>query len=336
MLRKTLLALLLAGMSALAADTLVLSNGDRLTGTVLSQDDGVIIFHSDLLGRLTVPAKDATVDAAAPALTAEDAAVEAEAIATDTTSDEAEAATEETDAFTDAIAGAESWMKENIVPEGWSGKLSFGFSFIETDTETTAITFDFNGKKDAAPHHYMFDVYYNYKNEQQTNGTSNKQLDKWGASIGYNYDITKRLYFLSEIDYLRDMVKNIRHESNLDLGIGYRIIDEEDMKLSIAPAYTLQYKDAEGVEQKWYHLATLKQDFSYNFNSMFRFEENASGGIAPANTEDYNYKLKAALIAKLNEWIEASLSYQLSYDNTVGSGGTKKEQQIIFALGVPY
>ena len=59
-------ALLVAG--AAQADTLVLANGDRLTGTLVSADAHRIVFRSDLLGQVEVAAGQARVEPTPPAI----------------------------------------------------------------------------------------------------------------------------------------------------------------------------------------------------------------------------------------------------------------------------
>ncbi|MGE9294947.1 MAG: DUF481 domain-containing protein [Puniceicoccales bacterium] len=348
MLRKLLIiALALSGLIARATDTLVLENGDKLSGTFVSQQDGFITFDSPLLGTITVSESKANV-VMGDGPTVEDAAAEANQIlasgaaSEDTTAEdepdsaaEAKENQEDIDAVTKSLNNAEDWIQRNK-PQGWTGKLSFGLTFIETDSESMAINFGFNGKKSSAPHHYSFNLFYQYNKQTDANGIETKNLDKYGANIGYDFDINEWMFLNSDLGYLRNQVKDIRHEVNLDLGIGFRIINEDDMKLNVIPAYTLQYKDALGVSQKWYNLATIKEDFTYQFSEIVRFEQNASASIAPADTSQYQYMASAALISKLADWIDASITYQLTFDNTVGTGGYKREQQLIFALGVPY
>ncbi|MEO0793718.1 MAG: DUF481 domain-containing protein [Verrucomicrobiota bacterium] len=341
MLRQILLltSALLVSSAAHATDMLILDNGDRISGTFVSDQDGVITFNSPLLGNISVSAEKATVQmdpgpsVADAAATADEIAADADAPAADETVTEEDQ--EEIDAVTASIKEAQDWV-DSVVPEGWTGKLSFGMTYIETDTESLAIKFGLDGKKDAAPNHYRFNMFYDYNRQEQTNGTFNKNLDKYGAGVGYDRDFNEWIFFNSDLKYLRDQVKDIRHQADLDLGIGFRILREEHMTLTVIPAYTLQYKDAEGVSEKWFHLATLKEDFMYQFSEIVRFEQSASASVAPADTSDYQYMFRAALISKLGDWIDATVAYQLDFDNTVGTGGTKKEQQLIFGLGIPY
>jgi len=341
MLRNCLLltALMSGALAAHATDYLILDNGDRISGTFVREENGVITFNSPVLGDISVPAGKATIQLE-PAPTVEGAAAEAAAIVADDDppeedAEEAEAEQKEADMVTASLNDAQAWVDRNK-PEGWTGKLSAGLSYVESNTETMAVNLNLNGKKDSAPNHYRFDLYYEYDKSTDDLGVETKNLDKYGASVGYDYDINDWMFFNSDLDYLRNQVKDIRHQVDLDLGLGFRVIDEEAMKLNIIPAYTLQYKDAAGLSQKWFHLATLKEDFMYQLNEIVRFEQKASASVAPADTSDYQYMVRAALISKLAEWIDASVAYQLTFDNTVGTGGAKREQQVIFALGVPY
>ncbi|WP_269541166.1 DUF481 domain-containing protein [Cerasicoccus fimbriatus] len=344
MLRLTTLFASLLICASVSADTLVLKNGDRISGTLTSKENGVITFQSDLLGQLTIPESDATVEMPAPPAPspAEAAAVAnattAAAVTEEATDKESisKQKQEEVDAVTKSIKDTQNWIHENIIPEGWSGKLSFGFRYLESNTETTGVNFDLNGKKDAAPHHYAYDIYYQYSRQTQTNGGVNKNQDQYGAEFDYDYDINDWMFFNASASYLRNQVKDIRHQADLDLGLGFHVIETDDMTLDLIPAYTLQYKDAEGISQKWYNLATLKEEFVYHFSEIVRFEQTAFGSVEPSDTQNYQYGFTAALISKLAEWVEASIAYELTYDNTVGTGGVKREQQIIVGIGVPY
>ncbi|WP_309400233.1 DUF481 domain-containing protein [Cerasicoccus maritimus] len=343
MLRTSTILASVALCSIASADTLVLKNGDRITGSLVSQENGAINFRSDLLGELSVPEDQATVEVpqvAAPSAAEAAAVANAATTPSSKTSGKSEPLSaekqEKVDMVTQSIKDAQSWLDENVIPEGWSGKMSFGFSYLESNTDTTAINFDLNGKKNAAPHHYAFDIYYDYSRQTQTNGGVNKNLDQYGAEFTYDHDINEWMFFNSSASYLKNMVKDIRHQADLDLGLGFHVINNEDMTLDIIPAYTLQYKDAEGVSQKWYNLATIKESYVYHFSEIVRFEQTAYGSVEPGDTKNYQYGFTAALISKLADWVEASIAYELTYDNTVGTGGVKREQQIIAGIGIPY
>ncbi len=51
----TAFGIVLTWAALLAADTIELSNGDRVTGKLLDVDDGQLVFETELLGKITLP-----------------------------------------------------------------------------------------------------------------------------------------------------------------------------------------------------------------------------------------------------------------------------------------
>lgn len=334
--RITILAACLTAFAALqttaSAAIVTLKNGDRITGEILSQADDSITIKTELFGTLTVPAADASIE-----LTEADKPATEEATATAATEDQpSEALTpEQVSEFHAAVARAREWVN-GIIPEGWSGRFSLGANFTETSSKTTGLTTALNAQKDSGDNHYTIFAFYDYKNSVNQEGVQDKQLDKWGGGFKYRHDLGEHFFFLSNSSYLRDQVKDIRHEFTQDIGIGYYFYNDADMILYVAPAFTPQYKDAEGVGKKWYYMATVLQEFKFKINESVRIEQSAQGSIEPGDDNNYSYKAKIAAITKLTDWIDLIVSYSYSWDNTIGEGGSKREQIATVSLGIPF
>lgn len=337
--RITIIAACLAAFAtmqtAATAATVTLKNGDRITGNIVSQEDGKITIETELLGTITVPATDATIEDSAPAETTVAAAAAADAATPAPAAGDNALTPEEVSAFHAAITRARTWVN-GIVPEGWSGRFSAGANFTETSSKTTGVALGFDANKNSGDNHYTIFAFYDYKNSVNQAGVQDKQLDKWGGGFKYRHDLGEHFFFLSNSSYLRDQVKDIRHEFTQDIGIGYYFFNDADMILYIAPAFTPQYKDAERVGKKWYYMATILQEFKFKVNDSVRIEQSAQGSIEPGDDNNYSYKAKISAITKLTDWIDLIVSYSYSWDNTVGSGGSKREQIASVSLGIPF
>lgn len=347
------LAAVVALQATASAATVTLKNGDRITGNIVSQADGKITIETELLGTLTVPADGASIEGAEEPVTATPAATDAEAQAAAATgattaqaTDGEGTPTEEADKtealseadildFHAAVARAKAWV-DDIVPEGWGGRFQLGANFTETNSKTTGLTIGFDANKDSGDNHYTIFAFYDYKNSVNQAGVQDKQLDKWGGGFKYRHDFGEHFFFLSNSSYLRDQVKDIRNEFTQDIGIGYYIFNDADMVLYVAPAFSPQYKDAERVGKKWYYMATIIQEFKFKLNESVRIEQNAQGSIEPNDDNNYSYKFRVAAITKLTDWIDLIVAYNYNYDNTVGAGGSKKEQIASISLGIPF
>ncbi len=328
-------------------DTLKFKNGDSLTGTFVREEDGKIVFKSDVVGEITVPSDEATVitpadtlEVPAPSEAMADvnsgmAADEGE-ISPPPDAPEGEGDEEsEKNAFDKGVLKAKSYV-DYIVPEGWSGKFNFGVSYVDTSTTSQAWNANLTAKKDSGLNHYGVYAFYNFTSQKDANGVQSKTLDKWGGGFTYSRDLTERWFLQSDTDYLRDLVKNINHQVTETVSLGYKVINEEDFTFSLLPGVAGQYIDSEGFNEHWLFYGTFGDELMYRFNETFRVEQDAGIRVSPLNVNDYQAYFNAAFVAKLTDWIDASLNYQYTYDTTVGPGGVKGEQQIIFALGVPF
>lgn len=338
----------------LRGDTLIFPNGDRLTGTILELTAETIQFESPLFGEMSIPAEGVTVEGASVSVDSADEAAAAILADTDIPPPPVEAGAAESEAEAESETEKEATKEEDaiarfnagvdrardyfnyIVPPGWTGRITFGVAFTETNTSSEDWNLGIRAAKDSGKNHYSMSAYYQYKITTQTTGAVNRQVDKWGGDFTYKRDISRRWFFQSTSSYLSDQVKDIRHQATQSLGMGYKIFDRERIQLSVTPAASLQYKDAGGVSEKWIGYATLFETLTYHFNSIMRLEQTADFSMDPGDTNRYLYNFKAAFISKLSDWIESSLSYEVNYDNTVGGGRPRNEEKIVFALGVPF
>lgn len=325
----------------LHADTLVFNNGDRLSGTLISEEDGQIVFNSDLLGDIVVPQSQATV---ATAETETDPASNVEAIADSTTPQlpsapadaEPDADSEnEQDMFNASLDRAKDYI-QSIVPDGWEGKVNVGLMYTQNLNDATQLNTSLKMSKESGPHSYSGNLFYNYNSTTNNLGVKNTTTDQYGAGFSYRYAVSDRWYVESDTSYLSNRVKQIRHQATENISVGYYFIKEEDFTFSLAPGIAGQYNDVAGEDRKWIGFGTLQEDLFYRFDETFNVEQNAYVRYNPWYSDELQYGFNAALNADLNEWVTASLVYTFTYDGTVGPGAQKDEQIIAFQLGFPF
>ena len=339
--------------SAQAADTLVLKNGDTIQGQYISNQNGVITFNSPILGTITI--SDQLAEVQSPQESTEEVdgpqipgageqmadadagtAPSPNAEATPEGKTEEQKKAEEQAEYFDSLIAEWKDSFQSIIPEGWGGRINIGFTYTDSDSTTTSLVTGFKAKKDSAPNHYELSAFYEFKDTVNSNGSKTVNTDKYGGAFNYKYDLSEDWFITSTSSYLHDQVKEIKNQATEQVGVGYRIINEDNMKLSVNGGGALQYNNVAGVSQKWYYYMTAGNDFEYHFNKYFRVEQNFNARVDPSEISQYQLYFNIAGIAKLTEWIDASLSYNYTYDSTVGVGSTKDEQQIIFALGIPF
>jgi hypothetical protein len=201
----TLQAIALAmafGSGAACADVLVGSNGDRVSGHVIEQSADKIVFQSDLLGRLEVPADKARIESDAPVVPAPTSAVVARPV--------------------DKTAGPWSF--------DIGAKLNLDRGSLKTpedklDTNLVLVRRTADGELHA-------NVTYQYKST-----AAELRDDDWLGSIGYDHFISERRFLAGRATGTRELTSE-GYDSTATVSVagGWRLWEAPDHFLRIGPA----------------------------------------------------------------------------------------------------
>lgn len=323
--------------------TLQLSNGDRLQGALIETTETAYIIQSPILGRLEIPRDQATV------VQPEVLEIPTEAqmmVATDdpslglaeTTEEAADLPEERT--LSERVADTwQDWVS-SVVPEGWSGRASFGLAQTNTTSKKFEITTRLTASKTSGLNTYTPRLFYNYTRETSVAGVTSTTTDNYGAGFDWrrNLDdyINNRWYLESDTGYRVDEVKNIRHEATQFLFLGYKLWDTDDLKIDVSAGPGLRYIDAAGFDQKWLFLPAIRQSISYKLNSILRFEQSGTYAINAGNVNQQSMTFNAGLIAAVSRVFDVALRYSNQYDTIVAPGALKTEERITLAIELPF
>jgi putative salt-induced outer membrane protein YdiY len=326
-LKILLLTAIVAELPGARADMLVFDNGDKLSGTVVSQDSDNIRFNNPTLGVIVVPAAHAHIETA----TKEVAANSSEGVASNK-QPESNAPVPLAPTLGDHIRQ----YVNDVVPGYVSGRLDAGVTNTRASSVTTQILSVGNITVKNGPNSYDLKGFYYYTATTDMNGVVNRSADRYGSDFTYNRDLSDRLFVNNQTGYLRDFQAGINQQARDILGAGYTVWKGRDVNLAFQAGPTEQYTDADGIADKWFTLGTGKQTLTWNITDLLRLEQEASAGAEPTNLNGYTWKVSAALINKIDRNLELSLRYSQSYNTLVGTNGTRSEQLLALALGLTF
>jgi len=299
------IALLFASAGLLQADVLVLQNGDRLQGQLIEQKDGRVFFETPQLGLLNLDAASVTVEAA-----------EAEAPPAP--------AAEATEASSEAVAETptdfqwwEFWRYQT--PENWEGEFSLGFSKENASNTTTDFNLGTSLKWQRTElDRFVWKAYYNY---EATN--NQKDTDEWGISQDYRYDFAERWFVRSFTANETDQISDTRWDIEQIVGIGYRVIDREDMTLNVVPGVGLRYVDQPSPGDGTFWNAEFFQDFEWKVaERLILFEDFTLTGNLE-DSDNYQWVTNIGAESPLTERLSLRLVYTYDYDNFVDTTETE-------------
>jgi len=349
---SSFLVLLLVGSPAcLVAAELRLSNGDRITGTLIERSEGKLHFRSALLGDLVIDESVATlVEAEGAVAVSETLPPESTAAPVDLTQAQAEVEIEagaEAEAPLVADAQSADGEAEAVSSTGvqvpqrvtWSGQVELAL-FSQTGRSTNKNTsFRFEASRVSKRNNYRLRSRYLYG--QNATQVSN---DRISADLRWRRELSPRLFTQSQTSYLRDRVAQIAFNAEQNVSLGYQVFKNARHDLNAGAGATGLYRDVTGPSQSSLYLAETFQDYSYKLNSRFTITEGLNllyspeGRVVGSSADNSHYKIRfnSALQGKVTERIALTLRFEYEYDNSIIVKEARTDQRITSSIGYSF
>lgn len=335
-----LTASILIGWIVLGASAaeLKLSNGDRITGSVISQTAEFITFNSPILGEFTVSTKDAEFLKPNPA-----PETPVESLAGLPPSPE----TPQTTRKPGSKKGPNANAKETGVPP-WKGKLEFGFR--QQQGRRDAINFDIraSAKRSLEIDSFAADarLLYGEQGERTIN-------DRYDGSFRWRRELSERTFAQTLTSFTRDDLKNINQNWEQNFGAGIRLMKTEVHTLNVGGGLTGQYRDSVDVESGFFTLVELFQDYQYKINGRLTFLQKSVAQYSPDSQTRFitvknqptaaipgetNYKVRfnSTLQGKISQHLSLNLRFEYEFDNAVANKDARIDQRITSSLGYAF
>jgi len=344
---SAILTLVLAGsVERLAAAELRLSNGDRITGTLIERSEGKLRFRSALLGDLVIEEGLATLVEGEQAVAAGESGLSPAELAQAQAEVEIEAGAEAeapllVDVEQDANAGEEVSSSGVQVPPRvtWSGQIELALFSQTGRSKTQNSSLRFEASRVSKRNHYRLRSRYLYgKNAEKVAN------DRINADLRLRRELGPRLFAQSQTSYLRDRVAQIAFNAEQNLSLGYQFLKNERHDLNIGGGATALYRDVTGPSQSSLYLAETFQDYTYKLNSRFTITEGLNLLYSPdgrvvgtsANNDHYKIRFNSALQGKMTERIALTLRFEYEYDNSIVVKEARTDQRITSSIGYSF
>ncbi len=326
----------LVALSANAAEEMfTLTSGEVFTGEAQPEKDGIIPLKTKY-GVLSIPS--ASVAKKEPALVAvkEEKPTPAPTPAPAPVKEDPAAPTPE-DKDPQWVEDYRNFVQQNF-PEGWQFRLKGGIEYRDTDSSTYSFYASFDAKKEWDVNIFAATLYYNYTSQTDSAGVKDVTVDNYGLDTTFKrfFNETKTWYVSNLLNYKRDQVKEIQHQVDEALTLGYRFdFKRHNLIIDIGPGPAIRYVDTyhEGVE--WVAMALFQEDLSWIISKTFRVEQSLTSTLDLQDTSKYSATFKIALIAHLTKVMDLALRYSYQYDN-ISSSTVTTEQRLILAFEFPF
>ncbi|NVE93434.1 DUF481 domain-containing protein [Altererythrobacter lutimaris] len=224
-----------------------------------------------------------------------------------------------------AAAKAEE-AREKILTAGlfdnWSGKGELGGFRATGNSSETGLTAALALTRDGLDWRHKLRGRADFR---RADGETTRE--QFFAAYEPNYKISDRLFIYGLAQYERDRFQGFSARYAVSGGLGYQIIDQDNMQLSakVGPAYRItQFVDG-GSESRIAGLAGVDFDWDLTDRLKLTHDTNAvaeAGGSATLITDGSNtsVNLVTGLNAKVSDKVTARFSYAIEYDSNPPEG----------------
>jgi putative salt-induced outer membrane protein YdiY len=310
-----LITLWLATHPALA-DKLVMENGDRLSGEILSMSDGGLRFKSPYAGEITVGwAEIASIQSDKPVTLH----LGDDTVLTGTLSATQEGGMVVREEGEDRIARVEFADVDYINPPPEvlgagatvSGRFNIGASLKRGNSESSKVHMDTETRVSTHVRRFKLHTEVNYEGADKGTTTQNVRIaagwDRlWKASKWYTH-------INSSFEY--DKFKDLNLRSTLGPGLGYRFWKGEERNLDLEGGLNLVHENWSDKGNQSYIAARWAVDMDqYVFRRAVQFFHRNSGLVGLQNLEDITVHVRTGLRFPLTDQLHATTQVNVDWN----------------------
>jgi putative salt-induced outer membrane protein len=339
--------------TAASADTLVLKNGDRLTGMVETSDGKNLTLKTDYAGEIKVEwaaVKEIISEKPLYVVTPDKKTVNG-SVTTDGADLVVHTASAEpvriplTSVTTLRDADQEAAYEKTLHPnllENWKGGASIGFALARGNSETTNLNTGFTGDRKTLSDHIALYLNSIYASNNKTGGgvTANDIL----AGARFDKNLTKRYFAFVSGDFVHDELEELNVRGIYSGGLGVHVIDTGRTTFDFLAGanytretYSVGPTGIPPVGGLVRNLAgiTVGEDFTRKLGKASVFTEKFYFYPDLSNTGQYRFALDAGLVSKISNWLGWQFTVSDRYVSNPPVVGTVAND-VVFSTGLNF
>lgn len=330
---QTLLALagLLASFAAYA-DTVVLLNGDRLSGRVVSLEAGKLVFATAYAGELKLPwdqIRNLESDGKVRVQLADGTLLNGQLL----TAPDGRARVKVSELVETAPIPIAQVTALNPPMGGdkvkLTGRANLGGTFSRGNTEEDTLHADAEMVARTASNRYTVGGEVNEASTQRVTTASN-----WRLNMKYDHFFKDKSYFYTVGLFERDTQADLDMRTSLGFGAGRQIFEEERRNLSLEGGLSFVNEDyGTAADQSFPGLrAALKYDQLF-WDDKFKFFHTSELLASIDDSADYLLKTRTGVRIPVGKSLNLSTQVNLDYDNLPAPGKDTTDSALLFSVG---
>ncbi len=219
--------------------------------------------------------------------------------------------------------------------EGWTGQGDIGISFTTGNSKNTNIYVGIGLTKESLRWRHSVTALADL---QKNNGIKNRE--KFGVTLQSSYKFNDRLYAYGLVGWERDPYQGYSRRFTESLGIGYRVINEDNMTWDIEAGPALRQTRFVRSSPPFSFIRNdsviagrIASNFMYKLSDTLVFT-NASGGLFNKGSD--SLYSRSLLTASLTDHITAGIGFDATHETQVVAPTKKTDTTTRFTVGYKF
>lgn len=327
-----LLALALLQPLSGLADEVVMKNGDRISGSIVSKDEQVLVIKTDYAGELKITwANVVRLQSDNPVWVYLQDGTRMKGRLVMGAQDELSVDAGNAKA---AIPVADvRWINPppELSGEGvkMSGHANVGYASSSGNTDTEKWYLDAEAVARTRDNRYTLGA-----ESRSTEDSGVKTESNWLGYMKYDHFLSKQWYGYANGNFEHDQFKDIRLRTTLGLGSGYQFYETERLNLSLEGGLSYVNTDFELQEDENYPAARMAVKYDqFVFSTSIQFFHTDEVYMNVEDTSNVFLRSQTGFRFPLVDRLNATLQYDYDWDNQPAPGSVKEDRTLRATLG---
>jgi putative salt-induced outer membrane protein YdiY len=327
--------------SSLAADQLVMKNGDRLSGTIVKSDDKNLVIKNDYAGEITVQwSAVQEMNSAAPLhvglkngqtlvgpVTSENGNL---AVATTTGKVEASK-----DSVSIIRNQAEQTAYDKSLHPGWSqnwtGGANVGFALTRGNSETRNLSLAFNANRTTLRDKLSLYANSVFAANDVPGANPKTSANAKQGGIRYDHDITHRLFGFVSGDFQSDALQTLNLRSVFGGGLGFHVVKREATTLDLLAGANYTHESYDAFSRNL-AAVTIGEEFMHKLHKSTVLTQTFYFYPDLSETGEYRGTFNFGTVTRISKWLGWQNSFGDIYVSNPPTG--KKQNDVLLTTGL--
>jgi putative salt-induced outer membrane protein YdiY len=326
--------------SPLCADQVMLKNGDRVTGKIVSLGDGALVLKSDQVGQVTIAMKDiATFTSDSPLeIHLKDGTVLKQPVLA---ADPNQFAIAQGPALRPQTFSLGDVTTINPPPKPqpkWTGSISGAVSSTHGNTKAEAVSAGVSVARRSEKDRTTAGADYGTSEQRDRNtGQDNTTEDWWRARAQYDYFFTKKFFGFGNFRYERDAIAELDRRVVVGGGGGYQWLETDKTKFSTGLGLASLYEKFDNATDSNSEISLQAgYNLDHRISEGLRFVHDLTYFPSLEQFSDYYLTTTGELRASLTKSMFANLKVIFNYDESPATGRGSTDVKYLLGIGMNF